>query len=184
MQGEYIWSERGPQSGAGLPETKDMEMGGHVGKAGKILSCLGKKFQMSEFIKEEAKLLEQRFKKLGTSIEVCFPFMRQCTCSWVSRKVSWLCAICLPDTGFIYFGAPPSLRVLSVCMWSGLVCQGFPGGTSGKEPVCQCRRHKGRRFDPWVEKISGRRAWQPTPVFLPGESHGQRRSLVGYSPWG
>jgi len=32
-------------------------------------------------------------------------------------------------------------------------------------------------------KIPWRRAWQPTPVFLPGESHGQR-SLVGYSPWG
>ena len=30
---------------------------------------------------------------------------------------------------------------------------------------------------------SGRRKWQPTPVFLPGKSHGQR-SLVGYSPWG
>ena len=45
----------------------------------------------------------------------------------------------------------------------------------------QCRRPKGRWFDPWVE--GSRRAWQPTPVFLPGESHGQR-SLVGYSPWG
>ena len=39
------------------------------------------------------------------------------------------------------------------------------------------------RFDPWVGKIPWRRAWQPTPVFLPGESHGQR-SLVGYSPCG
>ena len=38
-------------------------------------------------------------------------------------------------------------------------------------------------FDPWVGKIPWRRAWQPTAVFLPGESHGQRR-LVGYSPWG
>ena len=38
-------------------------------------------------------------------------------------------------------------------------------------------------FDPWVGKIPWRRAWQPTPVFLPGESHGQR-SLVGYSPQG
>ena len=38
-------------------------------------------------------------------------------------------------------------------------------------------------FDPWVWKISWRRAWKPTPVFLPGESHGQR-SLEGYSPWG
>jgi len=39
------------------------------------------------------------------------------------------------------------------------------------------------RFDPWVRKIPWRREWQPTPVFLPGESHGQRR-LVGYSPQG
>ena len=36
-------------------------------------------------------------------------------------------------------------------------------------------------FDPWVGKIPWRRKWQPTPVFLPGESHVQR-SLVGYSP--
>ena len=38
-------------------------------------------------------------------------------------------------------------------------------------------------FDPWVRKIPWRREWQPTPVFLPGKSHGQR-SLVGYSSWG
>ena len=38
-------------------------------------------------------------------------------------------------------------------------------------------------FDPWDGKIPWRRAWQPTLVFLPGESHG-RRSLAGYSPWG
>ena len=38
-------------------------------------------------------------------------------------------------------------------------------------------------LDPWVGRIPWRRAWQPTPVFLPGESHGQR-SLAGYSPWG
>ena len=38
-------------------------------------------------------------------------------------------------------------------------------------------------FNPWVGKISWRRKWQPTPVFLPGKSHGQR-NLVGYSPWG
>jgi len=38
-------------------------------------------------------------------------------------------------------------------------------------------------FDIWVRKNPRRRAWQPTPGFLPGESHGQR-SLVGYSPWG
>ena len=59
---------------------------------------------------------------------------------------------------------------------------GFPGGPSGKELTCQCRRCKRHRFSPWVRKIPWRRAQQPTPVFLPGESHGQG-SLV-YSPWG
>ena len=39
------------------------------------------------------------------------------------------------------------------------------------------------RFNPWVRKIPWKRAWQPSPVFLPGESHGQR-SLAGFSPWG
>ena len=54
---------------------------------------------------------------------------------------------------------------------------GFPGGTSGKEPAC--RRHKRCRFSPRVRKIPWRTAWQPTPVFLPWESYGQR-SLAGY----
>ena len=48
----------------------------------------------------------------------------------------------------------------------------FPGGTSGKEPACQCRRHKERRLNPWVKKIPWRKEWQPTPVFLPRESAG------------
>ena len=59
----------------------------------------------------------------------------------------------------------------------------FPGGASGKEPACQCRRCKRCTFDPWVRKIPWRMAWQPIPVFLPGESHGQM-ILAGYSPWG
>jgi len=59
--------------------------------------------------------------------------------------------------------------------------KGFLGGTSGREPACQCRRCKRQWFDPWVRKIPWRKSWQPTPVFLPGESLGQR-SLVGCSP--
>ena len=55
------------------------------------------------------------------------------------------------------------------------------GGTSGNEPACQHRRHKRCGFDPWVRKIPWRRAWQPTPVFLPGDPSGQR-SRGGYSP--
>ena len=58
----------------------------------------------------------------------------------------------------------------------------IPRCHSDKEPACSAgdMRHM---FDPWGGKIPWRRAWQPTPVFLPGESHGQR-SLEGYGPWG
>ena len=62
--------------------------------------------------------------------------------------------------------------------------QGFPGGSfiiccskkKKKESAAQCRRY---RFNPWVVKMPWRREWQPTPVFLPGKSYGQR-SLAGY----
>ena len=62
---------------------------------------------------------------------------------------------------------------------SHLYTRGFPGGTTGKESTCQCRRHKRYGFNPWVGKIPWSRKWQPTPVFLPGKFHGQR-SLEGY----
>ena len=55
----------------------------------------------------------------------------------------------------------------------------FLGGLAGKEPACNAG-------DPgliWIGKIHWRREWLPTPVFLPGEFHGQR-SLEGYSPRG
>ena len=57
---------------------------------------------------------------------------------------------------------------------------GFPGGSVGKNSTCQCRRLKRRGLDPWVRKIPWERAWQLTPVFLPGKSH-EQRTLVGYS---
>ena len=49
-------------------------------------------------------------------------------------------------------------------------CQGLPWWLSGKESACQCRR---LGFNPWVGKILQRRKWQPTPVCLPGKSHGK-----------
>ena len=55
----------------------------------------------------------------------------------------------------------------------GLLFEGFQGG----------RSHRKCRFDPWFRKIPWRRKWQPTLVFLPGESHGQG-SLVGYTVHG
>ena len=60
-----------------------------------------------------------------------------------------------------------------VCIY---ICIFLYVGFPGKESACKCRRHE---FDPWVGKIPWRKKWQPTPVFLPGESHGQR-SLAGY----
>ena len=62
-----------------------------------------------------------------------------------------------------------SLWSLELCWW-----------LDGKESTCQCRRPG---FDPWVRKIPWRRELLPTPAFLPGKSHGQRR-LVDYRPWG
>ena len=59
----------------------------------------------------------------------------------------------------------------------------YPGGASGKESARQYRRQKRHSFDPWVRKIPWSREWQPIPIFLPGEFHGQR-SLAGGSPWG
>ena len=50
----------------------------------------------------------------------------------------------------------------------------FPGGASGKQPTCQCRRPKRLGFDLRVAKILWTRKWQPTPVLLSGEFHGQR----------
>ena len=59
---------------------------------------------------------------------------------------------------------------------------GFPGGAGGKGPACQCRRRKRGRVNPRLGTIPLRRAWQPTPVFLPGKFQEQRR-LADYSPW-
>ena len=57
--------------------------------------------------------------------------------------------------------------------------EGFPGGAVVKS----LRANAGDAGNPWVGKTPWSRQWQPTPAFLPGQSHGQR-SLAGYSPWG
>ena len=60
---------------------------------------------------------------------------------------------------------------------------GFPGGLDGKESACNAGDAKDMGLSPRSGRSPWRRAWQPTPVFLPEESHWQR-SLAGYSPWG
>ena len=60
------------------------------------------------------------------------------------------------------------IHLFTPCYWSRM---SFPGGSVVIGSTYQCRRHQ---FSSWVGKIPCRREWQPTPVFLPGESHGQR----------
>ena len=60
---------------------------------------------------------------------------------------------------------------------------GFPGGTSGKEPACQRRRHKRHEFNPSVGKIPGGGHGNPFHYSCLENPHGQMR-LAGYSPWG
>ena len=85
---------------------------------------------------------------------------------------------------------PPAMKAWSPNPWTvrefllAMSEEGLPRWRKNKESTCQCRRrkrHRRRGFYPWVEKIPWRRKWQLTPVFLPGEYHGQR-SLAGYSP--
>ena len=98
----------------------------------------------------------------------------------------WLCELEPPFTQLYPMGTGSELDASSGP--SGLTSKtgctsNLPGGASGKEPICQRRRHRRHRFDHWIEKIPWRRTWPPIPGFLPGESHAQR-SLAGYRPWG
>ena len=70
---------------------------------------------------------------------------------------------------------PSSKNVLSFISsaniyWASPI-HGLP--RSGKESACQCRMRRRHQFNPWVGKIPWRWKWQPTLVFLPGESQGQ-----------
>ena len=73
---------------------------------------------------------------------------------------------CLVKIGVLFDNAAYSLNIF----------QGFSGGTSGKESVCQCRKHKRCRFNPGEDTATH-------SIFSPGKHH-EQRSLVGYSPWG
>ena len=105
----------------------------------------------------------------------------------ISRQEYWS-GLLFPTPGHIPDPVitPASLYFSTLALAGGFfpahtTWEGFLSGASGKEPACQCRRHKRPGFCLWVGKIPWGRAWQPTPVFLPGESHGQR-SLEGYGP--
>ena len=74
---------------------------------------------------------------------------------------------------------PPMNILINIHLTHAVYTTGFPGGSVVKNPLhCGSCRRPG--FNPLVGKFPRRRAQQPTPVFLPGESCGQR-SLAGYS---
>ena len=132
------------------------------------------------------------------SIYTIVQFRNDTRC-WQERKLS---TCCLHQLLSYYFSSPnPSFLLFSQILGLGFCKPQFcfaswfyfgSGNTVALEGVrtflvaqtsricLQCGRP---RFCPWVRKIPWRREWLPTPVFLPGEFHGQR-SLVGYSLWG
>ena len=113
--------------------------------------------------------------------------LRLCLLPWV------LCVQCLVDLGYkfltffhssgqylrVSFKTPPG--VSSGFCWYFIIAifpLRLPRWFSGKEPACQCRRHKRCGFNPWVRKMPWSRRWQPTPVSLPGglQSTGSQRA--------
>ena len=122
-----------------------------------------------------------RFVTLKVSEDSVVKWMVLVPCCWIPcmlRSIHFLTAV---GTGLSSFTAGPSLQNYSL-----------PGGTSpGKasqvaqwvNSLLAMQEMQETRVQARVRKIPWRRAWKPTPVFLPGESHGQR-SLVGYSPQG
>ena len=88
----------------------------------------------------------------------------------------------LSQEGSIAAQDPQAERSPVSCGGCWQTCLGFLSGSVGKE-CPQRQRHRRLGFYPWIGKIPWRRKWQPTPVFLPEKSHGQR-SLAGYSPEG
>ena len=74
---------------------------------------------------------------------------------------------------------PPAMQETWIPLWPPSAFHGLPWWLRQSRICLQYRRP---RFDPWVRKIPWRREWQPSPVFLPGEFHGQRH-LSSCSPW-
>ena len=115
-----------------------------------------------------------------TKDQTCVSYIgRQIPYHWATREVLYIYLLTIwssyLQTVFSHF---PNIYIYIF----SIAYLGFPDGTSCKESTYQCRWHKRCEFDPWMRKIPWRRAWQPTPVFLSGESHGQR-SLASYNPW-
>ena len=122
-----------------------------------------------------------------------FPVVMYRCKGWTIRKVDhqriddfvlwyWRRFLRVPSTArisnqSILKGINPEYSLERMMLKASLMAQSI------KEYTCQSSRHKRCVWGPWARKIFWRRKWQPTPVFLPAKSHGQR-SLMGSSPRG
>ena len=98
--------------------------------------------------------------------------------AWMGKvTVTCFCILMASELLTIIWELSPSTHI---SRFISLVSLPLPWWLKPYSICLQCRRPG---FNSWVRKISWRRKWHPTPVALPGKSHG-RRSLVGYSPWG
>ena len=121
-------------------------------------------------------------------LSMCFYYFIPCEYSVCLETGSWNlpCLVFFSDDlpkdiswGQVSFKALSNLWLLTALQH---LFYGFPAGSVVENPPAMQGTFRRHRFDPWVGKIPWRRKWQLTPVFLPGESHGQR-SLASYSPW-
>ena len=96
----------------------------------------------------------------------------------VPQILEWITELLSGDFKFYKWNEGQFISCSHVSLTHSRHSAGLPRWLSGKEPTCQCRRHKRHMFDPGVRKISWRRKWQPTLVFFLRESHSQR-SLAG-----
>jgi len=99
-------------------------------------------------------------------------------CSPPGSSIHGICQARVLEWGAIAFSDEVLVNLKNNMLTERSQSSGFSWWLSGIEYTCQSRHH---RFDPWVGKIPLRREWQPSPVFLPGRSHGQR-GLENYSP--
>ena len=138
-------------------------------------------------VKKQQKVLMIVLRKEG--INDCFEkemLFKGFVILWMASPIQWT-LVWVNSRSWWWTGRPGILQFMG-CRQSDTTerlnwtdsCGSLPRGLSGKEPTFPSRRCE---FDTWVGKIPWRRKWQPTPVFLPGKSHGQR-SLAGYRPQG
>ena len=133
--------------------------------------------QWSSYLLELKEYSQQKEGEEALFHFISFIVILDCTQSRTGRSQSHI----IPGITSWLFLLTKCVCMYSFCIYAYIL--GFSGGTSGKEPACQRRRCK----KTWVWSLGWEDALEegmaPTPVFLPGESHGQR-TLVGYSPWG